>query len=352
MAFPEWGRSFNALYVPLAGGFGWQCTLMTRREFHQIDWYMWRTHPYGDLSYEERSVKEKEQERQIAQDRRDFDQLFRPRIDRRSTYLSTEFRQYLDFIRHDLRVSSWDVPVDGDGITRVLRRAVRDGRLVPAINRKRYWWSGQEVYKWYAPQYWPKPGGGVSFKAKSDEVLDLHEVAALKRAKRESGSGFDLLSSDLGSMRDFASGSGGAISSGGASDSGFDWLGVAEAVAGAVLDGAGWDDDSGGDSMLKSIEDADASDRGSLLSDAQPFEYVPDVFEGESDSIAGMPIKGGPPNTWVVNPSGSGQLRLYDGNGNAAVDIDFDHDHGFGAPHSHNWDGKNRDLGNAVSILP
>ncbi|SAL56077.1 hypothetical protein AWB70_04839 [Caballeronia cordobensis] len=284
MAFPEWGRSFNALYVPLSGGFGWQCTLMTRREFHQIDWYMWRTHPYGDLSYDERGSKEKEQERQIAQDRRDFDRLFRARIDRRSTYLSTEFRQYVDFIRHELRVSSWDVPVDGDGITRVLRRAVQDGRLVPAINRKRYWWSGQEVYKWYAPQYWPKPGGGVSFKAKSDEVLDLHEFAALKCANGESGYGSEM----LGSVRDFASAADGATSSGGADGggSGFNWLGAAEAVAGAVLGGARSDDDSGGDSMLRSFDDPD--DRGdcALLSDAQPFEYQPDALSDDVTELA------------------------------------------------------------------
>ncbi|MDR5751053.1 MULTISPECIES: hypothetical protein [unclassified Caballeronia] len=94
------------------------------------------------------------------------------------------------------------------------------------------------------------------------------------------------------------------------------------------------------------------SDGEGVLGDAQPFEYGEDLPEGDDESLAGMPIKGGPPNTWVLNPSGSGQLRLYDANGNAATDIDFDHDHGFGAPHSHNWDGQDRDLGNPVSILP
>ncbi|SAL22393.1 hypothetical protein AWB70_01206 [Caballeronia cordobensis] len=281
MAFPKWGRSFNALYVPLSGGFGWQCTLMTRREFHQIDWYMWRTHPYGDLSYEERSDKEKEQERQIAQDRRDFDRLFRPRIDRRSIYLSTEFRQYVHFIRHELRISSRDLPVDGDGITRVLRRAVQDGRLVPAINRKRFWWSGQEVYKWYAPQSWPKPGAGVSFRAKSDALSDLREVAALKRVDGKSG---------FGSVHDFASGASDAISHSGATrgGSGFDWPGVAEAVVGAVLSDSGSDDDSGGDSMLESFDGIDDGDSGSLLGDAQPFEYHPDGLLDQGQDVAGI----------------------------------------------------------------
>jgi hypothetical protein len=88
------------------------------------------------------------------------------------------------------------------------------------------------------------------------------------------------------------------------------------------------------------------------LSNAQPFEYTPDAPNGDVETYGGMPIESGAPNTWVENPSGSRQLRLYDANGNAAVDIDFDHDHGFGAPHSHNWNGRSRDPGNPVSILP
>lgn len=320
MAFPEWGRSFNALYVPLSGGFGWQCTLMTRREFHQIDWFMWRTHPYGDLSYEERGIKEKEQQRQIAQDRRDFDRLFRARIDPRSAYLSTEFRRYVDFIRHELRVSSWDVPVDGDGITRVLRRAVQDGRLVPAINRKRYWWSGQEVYKWYAPQYWPKPGG--SFKAKSDEVLDL---------------------------RAFVSGAGGAIRSGGVGggESGFDWLGTAEAVAEAVLDGAG-PDDSRGDPMLKGFGDTGDSD--SLLSDAQPFEYQPDVPSDDVTQLAarGVKMTGNEPGGFRLNSNGL-DTDYFDANGNLSAQFHESH----GSAHGHNfWNGERDPAHLPMSPIP
>lgn len=91
----------------------------------------------------------------------------------------------------------------------------------------------------------------------------------------------------------------------------------------------------------------------SRLTDAQPFDYG-DAFTlpaGDSQ-LAWLPRTGGPADTWVANPSGSGQLRLYDSSGNAAVDIDFDHDHGFGSPHAHNWDGNSRDKGNAFSLLP
>ncbi|ACD21359.1 RHS repeat-associated core domain-containing protein [Paraburkholderia phytofirmans] len=56
----------------------------------------------------------------------------------------------------------------------------------------------------------------------------------------------------------------------------------------------------------------------------------------------GLPMNG-PANTWVLNPSGSGQTRLYDPNGRPAVDLDFDHSHGGMRPHAHNWDGNNRD---------
>ncbi|AET87848.1 hypothetical protein BYI23_A000100 [Burkholderia sp. YI23] len=97
-----------------------------------------------------------------------------------------------------------------------------------------------------------------------------------------------MLDSDLGSMRSFASGAGSAVSSGGASDggSGFDWLGAAEAIAGAVLGGAGSDDHSDGDSMLKSFDGTDDSDGGSLLSDAQPFEFQPDTLSDDVTELA------------------------------------------------------------------
>lgn len=111
----------------------------------------------------------------------------------------------------------------------------------------------------------------------------------------------------------------------------------------SLFDAAGW--------TRKYANTTDAPQ--SLLGDAQPFEYGdgPSLPSGDSE-LAWLPRTGGPANTWVVNPSGSGQMRLYDANGNAAVDFDFAHDHGFGAPHSHNWAGNTRDLGNAFSLLP
>lgn len=101
-----------------------------------------------------------------------------------------------------------------------------------------------------------------------------------------------------------------------------------------------------------SVDDAASS---TSLGEAQLFEYGDGASAhlptGDSQ-LAWLPRTGGAANKWVLNPSGSGQMRFYDGNGNAAVDFDFDHDHGFGMPHAHNWDGNVRDQGNAFSLLP
>lgn len=87
------------------------------------------------------------------------------------------------------------------------------------------------------------------------------------------------------------------------------------------------------------------------LGEAQPFEYTEDVAIGNESTTAWLPVEGGPPNTWVENPSGSGQLRFYDSAGNAAIDIDCDHDHGFGNPHWHQWSDGARDRGNPMSTI-
>lgn len=99
-------------------------------------------------------------------------------------------------------------------------------------------------------------------------------------------------------------------------------------------------------------DDSAEHDAPTPLGNAAPFEYNGSAgIAGDETQTAWLPITGGPANTWVQNPSGSGQMRLYDAKGNAAVDIDFDHDHGFGVPHSHNWNNGVRDNGNRISIL-
>jgi len=280
MSFPDWGTSYNALYVPLSGG--WRCTLMTKRELEQNDWYR-RSSRFGGLSYAEREEKESAENRQREEDRRDFDVLFRARIDASSAHLSSDFRAYIEFIRHELRALSWDVPVDGDGVTRILRHAARDGRIVASVNRNAWFAGTQRVFKWYAPQNWPKASGGASFKAEKDEVIGWREFAALRRANGESGFDSGIDASSLSAVSKFASGAGGVVSGSGASASGggFDWLGAVEAVAGTVFGGATSGSDGGGNPMLKSFGGDD-----SLLGDAQPFDYVPDDLGGEIEQLA------------------------------------------------------------------
>jgi len=330
MSFPEWGHSYNALYVPLRQ-WGWHCALMPAGEVKEEGSFN------GPLSFEERENKRRERKKQIEQDKEDFHRLFRVGVDPHNAASSFEFGHYVNFIRDTLRVSSWDVR-DGDGITRVLRNAVRDGRIIPVINRA--WHGGQRVFKHYAPLHWPHDGSGVSFAT---------SVAAAKASTGRFKGPFAaaMHAADTVMNRRLASGSR-SISSEASRSGAFEGLGAGESVAEALLGAEGSTDDSGCDSMLKSFGDSD--DGASLRGDAQPFEYVP-ANAGDDMQTAWLPSTDGPPNSWMENPSGKKQWRYYDENGDAAVDIDFGHDHGFGAPHSHNWENGRRDNGNPVSIF-
>ncbi|WP_244830170.1 hypothetical protein [Caballeronia sp. TF1N1] len=342
MSFPEWGYSYNALYVPL--GVNWFCALVPTREVHEVD-RNW------NLPFEERKKKRQEQQEHIAQDRQDFDRLFRLHLNQRGARISSEFREYVDFISRNLRVSNWDL-LDGDGVTRVLRLAVRDGHIVPAISR--CWHGGRRVFKQYAPQRWPSTGGGDRGSHGDDvEVMSYGAFKALQRANGELGGRVPLLETDgLGTTRRLTSGLSGTIS--GSEDNGLGWPSVIAAAGGELLGGSDGTDHA--DSMLDNFDGNGASVDDSLLDNAEPFEYQPELPDGDVFDVAKTP-NDGEPGTWYTNP-GSGQMRLYGDSRNAAVDFDFDHDHGQGIPHAHNWSidpltGKNvRGPGVPFSILP
>lgn len=76
MSFPEWGHSYNALYVPLSR-WGWQCALMPAGEV-KTEGSFW-----SSRSLEEREEQRKGRQKQIEQDREDFQRLFSVEIDRR-----------------------------------------------------------------------------------------------------------------------------------------------------------------------------------------------------------------------------------------------------------------------------
>jgi hypothetical protein len=120
MSFPEWGQSYNALHVPLTSD--WQCSLVPARDVTEpTSWW--------GLSYDEREQKRKDRNKQIEQDRRDFDRLFRVSIDRQNARTSDDFHTYVAFIREHLSISGMGTPIDGEDVTRILREAVRDGWL-------------------------------------------------------------------------------------------------------------------------------------------------------------------------------------------------------------------------------
>ncbi|WP_159835873.1 hypothetical protein [Burkholderia sp. 8Y] len=250
------GDSYNALYVPLAGG--WHSALMPAREVQQVD----RT---WQLTFEERQRKRKEQKELIEQDRQDFDRLFRMRIDSRGARACSEFRHYVEFISRHLRASNWDL-LNGEGVTRVQRAAVRDGSITPVIARS--WHGGQRVSKLYAPQQWPATDGGARA---SRDVLTWREFAALKMANGETSLRTHLLdkpeSSDVGNLTS-------RVSDGGS----FEWLSVIDAVGGALAGAALGSTDAESSSVLESF--GDSGNDGSLFSDAQPFDYVPDDLGG------------------------------------------------------------------------
>jgi hypothetical protein len=331
MSFPEWGFSYNALCVPLASD--WQCSLIPSRDVQDVD-RGWTN------SYFEREKAREDRRKQIAQDRQDFDRLFRVSTNRRAARACSDFSTYVTFISEQLRLSGLSAPVDGDSVTRILRDAVRDGHLVPAIDRE--WRGGRRVTRFYAPQSWPKREPDPK-----PTVYGFHNGTYVPL----DANGFIVDDTPYVPVRIAAKAAASASTvarSGGGSGSGFDWLGAAEAVAGAALCGAGSENDSGSDSMLKSFGDTD--DAGSLFSDAQPFDYQPDSTNGDVFEIASQKTKTpntGDPGTWYINP-GSGQMRLYGDTGAPLIDLDYDHLHNGLRPHAHNWNGGVRDGGDDV----
>lgn len=299
MSFPEWGFSYNALCVPLTCN--WQCSLVPSRDFEEpASWW--------GLSYDERQQKRNDREDRIEQDRKDFDRLFRVTTSRRAARGDRDFMEYAAFIRDHLRISGLCAPVDGTGVTEILREAVRDGWLIPAINRT--WMGSQRVSRFYAPQSWPR------------RMPDSKPTVYGFLGGQLVPFGLDGRLADNSPYVPVNFGSGA------------DWFGAVEAAAEAVI---GIDSSLGNDAV---------SDNSTLLGDAQPFEYSPDQVDGNSFDVAKTPNLG-EPGSWYTNP-GSGQMRLYGNDGKPVLDLDFDHAHNGLQPHAHNWTNGVRDGGGDV----
>jgi hypothetical protein len=291
MPLPEWGYSYNALSVPLAND--WQCSLVPARDVQDID-RDWA------LSYEQRQKARREREEHMEQDRRDFDRLFRVSISRRAARACSNFSAYAAFVRDELHISGLSAPVDGGSVTAILRDAVRNGLLIPAIDRT--WPGSRRVTRFYAPQNWPKRAPDpkpIVHGVRNGQFIPLNPDGTFVDYTP-----YMPVKNRIAATASCVTGSGG----------GFDWPGAIEAAAGAA---------------------GRASENSSPLGNAQAFGYLPDMPNGDAFDIAKTP-NAGEPGTWYTN-AGSGQMRLYGIDGRPSVDLDFDHDHGQGRPHAHNW---------------
>ncbi|WP_028216425.1 hypothetical protein [Paraburkholderia oxyphila] len=329
MSLPEWGNSYNALYVPLKGG--WQCALVPARDIEDVD-RGWR------LSYEERQKARKAREDQMEQDRRDFDQLFRVSIARRASRTSGDFSAYADFISKHVR-GRWHTPIDGEDVTRILREAVRDGLIVPAIDRD--WRGSVGVSKRYAPQTWGETyqsGGGVA--AASPRGKTFHQSVMDSMGLDADGATAYIIKYNAMVERIDAIQAANAAKRAAAAlaSNGDDLPGMVEAVAGAMLGGGDSDssDDAGGAGDDLFVDDA--GDATTPLARAKAFEYVPDMLgDGVQDLAArGVGMTGNEPGGFLVNPNGL-DVDYFDSNGNLCAQYHASH----GEPHGHNFfDGK------------
>jgi hypothetical protein len=274
MSFPEWGRSYNALHVPLTSD--WQCSLVPAREVQDVDrgW---------TLSYEGRQKARKKREEQIEQDRQDFDRLFRVSINRRDARGCSDFSAYAAFISEHLRISGLAAPDDGESVRRILCDAVRDGSLIPAINRA--WRGSRRVTRPYAPQSWPKRAPDPKptvYALRDGQFIPLDADGRM----------IDRTPYVPVAARVAASASNTISSNGGA-----DWLGVVETAVGALIGGSadsGNDDSEGddGDTADDDLLSADSGGDSTPLGDAQPFEYSDDSAGGDITTLAARGVSG------------------------------------------------------------
>ncbi|CAG9264025.1 conserved hypothetical protein [Burkholderia diffusa] len=299
---------YNTLYVPLNIG-TWQCMLMPRSQYdtrstdirqayrrrrEDIERFQpasMRSRAGSSWSSSSRWDQQREDEainrRLLEEDHRAFDLYFRPNWDLRSITGGQALDAVRSFLSEFLKVAHWDLPTDNAGVESALRKAVANGDLVPIVNRDQS--STPSTFRPApAPLRWPPIGTSVS------QVQPAYY--GLKAAMPSGGGSAALAaSSNAGYGSTLAAADVDAASSG----DGFDWLGVAETVAGAAL---GSDDNSdGGDDTANSFAGADdeGGDTSTPLGDAQPFEYQPDTPDGDVEELAGS--EGTPRNNQAQN---------------------------------------------------
>ncbi len=270
MSLPEWGNSYNALYVPLKGG--WQCALVPARDIEDVD-RGWQ------LSYEERQSVRKEREERMEQDRQDFDQLFRVSIRRGASRICGDFSAYASFISKYVR-GRWPAPIDGEDITRILREAVRDGLIIPAIDRN--WRGSRGVSTRYAPQTWGETyrGGGGGAVASTPRAKTFHQSVMESMGLDADGATayIEKYNAMVERIDAIQAANAAKRAAAAAASNGDDLLGAVEAAAGAVP--------SGGEDAGNALS-GDARETSTPLGNAPPFDYQPDLPDGDAEELAG-----------------------------------------------------------------
>ncbi|SEJ99127.1 hypothetical protein [Paraburkholderia diazotrophica] len=269
--------SYNSLHVPLDIG-TWQCTLVLAREFYSLSGGYWDAFDDWD--------KLRERERQIEDDRRAFERYVRPNYDFRSL-MRTDIDAIRSFLRDHLNVVRWNLPADNAGIERALKQAVRDGLLVPVINRE--WRSLPMTFRpTPAPLRWPSASGGGGFGSSGGTVWAafrnagpgplIWEGEPVLRGPYDPSTQEAQLKAARAAM----------AASAGCSDGGFNLLDVAEAMAVATLRGDSAEDECSDDALVENMVDS-SGNTSTPLGDAQPFEPGDSA---DSDNVLTMAARG------------------------------------------------------------
>lgn len=160
--------SYNSICVALDNG-TWSCELVP-------------LYDYRSPSGQSLAFMQGDELKQLQEDRRTFDRYFRPRYDFHQTF-APDINAIRCFMLDHLRgVSQDDLPKDNADIERMLKRAVRDERIVPVVDYDRRI-PVNTANRPYAPQYWGLAhrggigGGGGGGMTASTSGKSFHQMA-------------------------------------------------------------------------------------------------------------------------------------------------------------------------------
>jgi hypothetical protein len=269
-AFDGESMSYNSLSIPLANG-SWSCELVPVRDY--------RSASGGSLPFIQADEK-----RLLESDRSDFTRYFRPNYDFRRT-VTYDIDEIRAFVRDCLGLSSRNQVTDNDSIRRILCEAVSSGRIVPVVNRERRT-PVRTARASFAPQSWNEAvpivrsgsGGSAASASRSFHQLAMDWMGL-------DSDGADAYIEKYNAMVERIEAVQARTAAARAAAVEASWaegdLLAAEALGGAALGSN--EDGAGGDDFTSDLTD----DAATPLSDAQPFDYQPDMPDGDVEDLAG-----------------------------------------------------------------